>query len=69
MDKEPEIRGLASRLYPIIFRYTPTALVDTCWNYLLSEVNIIAKGGLEAAADPLIMSLTPSECDREYRIT
>ncbi|TPX45274.1 hypothetical protein SeMB42_g04067 [Synchytrium endobioticum] len=63
VDKEPEIRRLASRLYPIIFRYTSATMIDECLNYLMSEIKVITKGGLEAVADPLVSSLTSADHD------
>ncbi|TPX30748.1 hypothetical protein SmJEL517_g05768 [Synchytrium microbalum] len=67
VDKENEIRRLACKLYPIIFKQTPAAMMEVSWNYLLSEIKVISKGGLAAAADPLVASLTPADCDHVIR--
>jgi hypothetical protein len=65
-DSEDDVMEIASRIYPLVFRCVSSNNTKEFHDYLKNEINLIQKPGPEAAADPMIASLTKEEADRKY---
>eukprot|EP00833_Pecoramyces_ruminatium_P009167 jgi/Orpsp1_1/1183199/evm.model.c7180000084240.1 len=64
IDDNPYTTELASRVYNLIFSCAPENQIDEFYKYLINEINLITKKGLEAMSDPLISNLTKEESER-----
>ncbi|KAI8922787.1 armadillo-type protein [Entophlyctis helioformis] len=64
VDKDAEVVAGACRIFPLIFRAVTKVSTRAFHGYLQSEISTILGGGLEAAGDPLVSSLTNDESSR-----
>ena len=67
MDKELQVSKYACHIYPLVFRCAANASVEEFYQYLLSEIALVVREGVEAAADPLLSSLSSYERERVLR--
>ncbi|KAJ3064614.1 hypothetical protein HDU98_011984, partial [Podochytrium sp. JEL0797] len=63
-DEEFEVCRAASRIYPLVFRCVSTNNAHDFYEYLVSEIQLIKKGGPELSSDPMLASLSKDECQR-----
>ncbi|ORY35099.1 hypothetical protein LY90DRAFT_704931 [Neocallimastix californiae] len=64
VDDNPRTTELASRVYNLIFSYCPESQMDDFYKYLITEIDLINKKGVEAMSDPLISNLSKEESER-----
>ncbi|ORX46647.1 hypothetical protein BCR36DRAFT_356717 [Piromyces finnis] len=63
-DDNPFITELASRIYNLIYSCATESQIEDFYKYLVNEISIINKKGLEAISDPLISNLNKEESER-----
>ncbi|KAJ3055066.1 hypothetical protein HK097_011629 [Rhizophlyctis rosea] len=68
-DVDADVVNTASRIYPLIFRCVSSTNAVTFYEYLRDEVNVIEKGGLEAAGDPHVANLDRDQAERVMRLS
>ncbi|KAI8848354.1 armadillo-type protein [Chytridium lagenaria] len=64
VDAEPDVVTCACRVYPLVFRCVSNNNTKEFHDYLRNEIQVIQRGGLEAASDPLISGLSREEIER-----
>ncbi|ORX86881.1 hypothetical protein BCR32DRAFT_289679 [Anaeromyces robustus] len=64
IDDNTYTTELASRIYDIVFSIVPENQIDEFYKYLINEISLITKKGLEAMSDPLISNLNIEESER-----
>ena len=64
-DVDADVVNTASRIYPLVFRCVSSTNAVAFYEYLRDEVNVIEKGGLEAAGDPHVANLNRDQAESE----